>query len=195
MLTRVRPRYWIPTMEASFWIAYDRSADILTLVRQAIWAILTFGLCKCNSATQIYILRFFVGKAITSPILRRCNLECFECFNSDMLWWRACWEHLLPRYAVYYWVLVVSWDLGSSQILVRALETFRNVANSDLSPNSRKDELAKRSCIFHTSSALGSMFSGYLMAGVYNLDGRGGFKGWQWCLPHPSSMEFILTQQ
>lgn len=24
------------------------------------------------------------------------------------------------------------------------------------------------------------MFSGYLMAGVYKLGGRGGFKGWQW---------------
>lgn len=44
----------------------------------------------------------------------------------------------------------------------------------------RKDELAKRSCIFHTSSGLGSMFSGYLMAAVYHLGGRGGFKGWQW---------------
>jgi hypothetical protein len=44
----------------------------------------------------------------------------------------------------------------------------------------RKDELAKRSCIFHTSSGIASMFSGYLMAGVYNLGGRGGFKGWQW---------------
>jgi MFS family permease len=44
----------------------------------------------------------------------------------------------------------------------------------------RKDELAKRSCIFHTSSGIATMFSGYLMAGVYKLGGRGGFKGWQW---------------
>lgn len=44
----------------------------------------------------------------------------------------------------------------------------------------RKDELAKRSCIFHTSSGIAGMFSGYLMAGVYHLGGRGGFKGWQW---------------
>ena len=44
----------------------------------------------------------------------------------------------------------------------------------------RRDELAKRSCIFHTSSAIASMFSGYLMAGVYHLGGRGGLKGWQW---------------
>ena len=44
----------------------------------------------------------------------------------------------------------------------------------------RKEELAKRSCIFHTSAAIATMFSGYLMAGVYKLDGKGGFKGWQW---------------
>lgn len=44
----------------------------------------------------------------------------------------------------------------------------------------RHDELAKRSCIFHTSSAIASMISGYLMAAVYNLDGVGGRAGWQW---------------
>ncbi|KAL6252846.1 hypothetical protein RBB50_000565 [Rhinocladiella similis] len=44
----------------------------------------------------------------------------------------------------------------------------------------RRDELAKRSCIFHTSSAIGSMFSGYLMAAVHHLGGKGGLKGWQW---------------
>lgn len=44
----------------------------------------------------------------------------------------------------------------------------------------RKDELAKRSCIFHTSSGLGTMFSGYLMAAVYHLEGKGGLRGWQW---------------
>ena len=44
----------------------------------------------------------------------------------------------------------------------------------------RKDELAKRSCIFHVSSAIATMCSGYLMAAVYHLGGRGGFAGWQW---------------
>ncbi|GAT31353.1 pantothenate transporter [Aspergillus luchuensis] len=44
----------------------------------------------------------------------------------------------------------------------------------------RKDELAKRSCIFHTSSGIASMFSGYLMDAVFHLGGRGGLKGWQW---------------
>ncbi|KAI9713230.1 MAG: hypothetical protein M1820_001216 [Bogoriella megaspora] len=44
----------------------------------------------------------------------------------------------------------------------------------------RRDELAKRSCIFHTSAAIATMFSGYLMAAVYHLGGKGGFAGWQW---------------
>jgi ACS family pantothenate transporter-like MFS transporter len=44
----------------------------------------------------------------------------------------------------------------------------------------RKDELAKRTCIFHVSSVLGAMFSGYLMAAIYHLGGVGGYKGWQW---------------
>ncbi|KAH8599549.1 pantothenate transporter liz1 [Bisporella sp. PMI_857] len=44
----------------------------------------------------------------------------------------------------------------------------------------RKDELAKRSTIFHASGQLGGMFSGYLMAATYRLDGQGGYKGWQW---------------
>ncbi|THV04492.1 MFS general substrate transporter [Dendrothele bispora CBS 962.96] len=44
----------------------------------------------------------------------------------------------------------------------------------------RKDELAKRSCIVHSSGDIASMFSGYLMAAVYHLGGKAGLKGWQW---------------
>ena len=44
----------------------------------------------------------------------------------------------------------------------------------------RKDELAKRSCLFHAMGNVGSMVSGYLMAGTHNLDGVHGFHGWQW---------------
>lgn len=104
MLTRVRPSIWIPAMEVT-------------------WTILTFCLSKCNSATSIYALRFFVGLAEST-------------FYPGMQY------------------IIGSWY--------------------------RRDELAKRSCIFHTSSAIGSMFSGYLMAAVYHLDGKGGLKGWQW---------------
>ncbi|KAL3433094.1 major facilitator superfamily domain-containing protein [Aspergillus tetrazonus] len=104
MLTKIRPRYWLPAMEL-------------------LWTVLTICLSRCNKASQFYVLRFFIGLAEST-------------FYPGMQY------------------IIGSWY--------------------------RKDELAKRSCIFHTSSGIASMFSGYLMAGVYNLGGRGGFKGWQW---------------
>ncbi|PWY81657.1 pantothenate transporter [Aspergillus sclerotioniger CBS 115572] len=104
LLTRIRPRYWIPAMEL-------------------LWTVLTFILSRSTNATHFYVLRFFIGLAESS-------------FYPGMQY------------------IIGSWY--------------------------RKDELAKRSCIFHTSSGIASMFSGYLMAGVYNLGGRGGLKGWQW---------------
>ncbi|KAL4950731.1 major facilitator superfamily domain-containing protein [Aspergillus filifer] len=104
LLTKIRPRYWLPAMEL-------------------LWTVLTFCLARCNTPTQFYVLRFFIGLAEST-------------FYPGMQF------------------LIGSWY--------------------------RKDELAKRSCIFHTSSGIASMFSGYLMAGVYNLGGKHGFKGWQW---------------
>lgn len=42
-------------------------------------------------------------------------------------------------------------------------------------------ELGKRACIFHASSALAGMFSGYLQSAVYTgLHGTLGKAGWQW---------------
>lgn len=43
-----------------------------------------------------------------------------------------------------------------------------------------RDELAKRSVIFHVSGSIATMFSGYLMAAVIDLGGKGGYAGWQW---------------
>ncbi|PSS07163.1 hypothetical protein M430DRAFT_110690 [Amorphotheca resinae ATCC 22711] len=104
LLTRIRPSIWIPACEL-------------------IWTVLTMCLSRCNTASQIYALRFFVGLAESG-------------FYPGM------------QYVIGSWY--------------------------------RKDELAKRSCIFHTSSGLGTMFSGYLMAAVYHLEGKGGLRGWQW---------------
>nr|XP_019049745.1 hypothetical protein I302_00164 [Kwoniella bestiolae CBS 10118]OCF28675.1 hypothetical protein I302_00164 [Kwoniella bestiolae CBS 10118] len=43
------------------------------------------------------------------------------------------------------------------------------------------NELAKRTAIFHFTSAAGAMTSGYIQAGVYtSLRGRYGLDGWQW---------------
>ncbi|KIW21430.1 hypothetical protein PV08_02010 [Exophiala spinifera] len=43
-----------------------------------------------------------------------------------------------------------------------------------------RDELAKRSVIFHVSGSIATMFSGYLMSAVIGLGGRHGYAGWQW---------------
>lgn len=43
-----------------------------------------------------------------------------------------------------------------------------------------KDEIAKRSCIFHVSGAIATMFSGYLMMGMISLGERGVLKVRQW---------------
>lgn len=42
ILTRVRPRYFIPAMEL-------------------FWTVLTFTLSRCTTPTQFYVLRFFIG--------------------------------------------------------------------------------------------------------------------------------------
>ncbi|KAJ8125609.1 hypothetical protein O1611_g8028 [Lasiodiplodia mahajangana] len=104
ILTKVRPSIWIPSLEV-------------------LWSVLTILLAKCQTATQIYVLRFFIGLAESA-------------FYPGM------------QYVIGSWY--------------------------------RKDELAKRSCIFHSSGAIGTMFSGYLIAAVYKLEGVGGFHGWQW---------------
>ncbi|KAI0913280.1 MFS general substrate transporter [Ustulina deusta] len=104
ILTKVRPSIWIPSLEV-------------------LWSVLTILLAKCTTATQLYVLRFFIGLAESA-------------FYPGMQY------------------IIGSWY--------------------------RKDELAKRSCIFHSSSSIGSMFSGYLITAVYHLEGVGGFHGWQW---------------
>lgn len=45
----------------------------------------------------------------------------------------------------------------------------------------KPDELGKRACIFHASSALGAMFSGFLQTGAYDgLNNVYGLAGWKW---------------
>ncbi|KAK7909199.1 major facilitator superfamily transporter, partial [Apiospora marii] len=89
---------------------------------QVTWSVLTILLIKCNTPTQIYVLRFFIGLAEST-------------FYPGMQY------------------IIGSWY--------------------------RKDELAKRSCLFHAMGNVGSMVSGYLMAGSHNLNGVNGWHGWQ----------------
>ncbi|OTA99904.1 hypothetical protein M426DRAFT_268431 [Hypoxylon sp. CI-4A] len=84
----------------------------------------------------------------------------------------------IPACEVVWSVLTILLSQCKNAQQIYVLRFFIGLAESALVY--RKDELAKRSCIFHASGSIGSMFSGYLMSAVYNLNGRGGYKGWQW---------------
>ncbi|KAI1458486.1 MFS general substrate transporter [Annulohypoxylon moriforme] len=85
-----------------------------TVACEVVWSVLTILISKCQTATQIYVLRFFIGLAESA-------------FYPGM------------QYVIGSWC-----------------------------------------CIFHASGTIGTMFSGYLMAAVYTLNGTDGFRGWQW---------------
>ncbi|KAI0405268.1 MFS general substrate transporter [Xylaria palmicola] len=104
IITKVRPSIWIPFLEV-------------------VWSVLTIFLAKCETLTQLIVLRFFIGLAESG-------------FYPGM------------QYVIGSWY--------------------------------RKDELGKRSCIFQSSASIGAMFSGYLTAAVYTLEGKNGYHGWQW---------------
>ena len=94
----------------------------------------------------------------------------------------------IPTMEVTWSVLTFALSRAKTARTIYILRFFIGLAESTFYPGMqyiigswyRKEELAKRSCIFHTSAAIATMFSGYLMAGVYKLGGKGGFAGWQW---------------
>jgi ACS family pantothenate transporter-like MFS transporter len=94
----------------------------------------------------------------------------------------------IPTMEVIWSVLTFSLCRAKTAKTIYILRFFIGLAESTFYPGMqyiigswyRKEELAKRSCIFHTSAAIATMFSGYLMAGVYKLGGKHGFAGWQW---------------
>lgn len=121
---------------------------------------------------------FFQSKVISLMLVASSNLILTRVRPS--IWIPACevtWATLTILLAV---------CTNTTQLYI--LRFFIGLAESTFYPGMqyiigswyRKDELAKRSCIFQTSSAIGAMFSGYLMAAVYHLNGVGGFHGWQW---------------
>ncbi|KAH8668727.1 pantothenate transporter liz1 [Xylariales sp. PMI_506] len=107
---------------------------------------------------------------------------------SNMLLTRIRPSILIPTVEVVWSVLTILLLKCTTSTQLYVLRFFIGLAESAFYPGMqyiigswyRKDELAKRSCIFHASSSLGTMFSGYLMAAAYNLNGVGGYHGWQW---------------
>ncbi|KAI1068225.1 hypothetical protein LB507_004210 [Fusarium sp. FIESC RH6] len=129
-------------------------------------------------------------------------------FGNELNYMQTCWtigyvigeipsNMLLTRIRPSIWIPAceVTWSIltilltkctNSTQLYV--LRFFIGLAESTFYPGMqyiigswyRKDELAKRSCLFHAMGNVGSMVSGYLMAGSHNLDGVHGYHGWQW---------------
>jgi MFS transporter, ACS family, pantothenate transporter len=112
---------------------------------------------------------------------------------SNMLLTRVRPSIWIPACEVTWATLTILLALCKNAQQVYVLRFFIGLAESTFYPGMqyiigswyRRDELAKRSCIFHVSSAIGTMFSGYLMAAVYHLDGVQGWyvlpktRGWQ----------------
>lgn len=134
--------------------------------------------------------------------------EDLNLFHNELNYMQTCWtigyvlgelpsNIILTRFRPSVWIptMEVAWSIltfalsrAKTAKTIYILRFFIGLAESTFYPGMqyiigswyRREELAKRSCIFHTSAAIATMFSGYLMAGVYKLDGTGGFKGWQW---------------
>ncbi|KAF2846234.1 major facilitator superfamily transporter [Plenodomus tracheiphilus IPT5] len=72
-------------------------------------------------------------------------------------------------------VIVIRFFIGLAE------SAFYPAAHTVLGAWYKPSELGKRACIFHASSAVAAMFSGYLQAAVYKgLNGVHGYAGWQW---------------
>lgn len=107
---------------------------------------------------------------------------------SNILLTRIRPSHWIPTMEIIWTVLTMCLSRCNNAKQIYALRFLIGLAESTFYPGMqyvigswyRKDELAKRSCIFHTSSAIATMISGYLMAAVYHLGGKGGLAGWQW---------------
>ncbi|KAL1643221.1 hypothetical protein SLS61_009320 [Didymella pomorum] len=72
-------------------------------------------------------------------------------------------------------VIIIRFFIGLAESI------FYPAAHTILGAWYKPSELGKRACVFHASSAVAAMFSGYLQAAVYKgLNGVHGFAGWQW---------------
>ncbi|ROW08664.1 hypothetical protein VPNG_06448 [Cytospora leucostoma] len=126
---------------------------------------------ELNYMTTIWTVGYVIGEVPINMLLTRVRPSI-----------------LIPACEVVWSVLTIVMCKVTSAKQIYVLRFFVGLAESGFYPGMqyiigswyRKDELAKRSCIFHASGAIGTMFSGYFMAAVYHLGGVDGFKGWQW---------------
>ncbi|QKX57135.1 uncharacterized protein TRUGW13939_04243 [Talaromyces rugulosus] len=182
------------------WDTFDKSPEERRLLFKLDTAILTFASLGyfIKNLDQININNAFVSGMKEDLGLYQNQLNYMQTawtvgyvvgeIPSNIMLTRIPPRYWIPAAEVIWSVLTFALSRANSAEQVYVLRFFIGLAESTFYPGMqyiigswyRKDELAKRSCIFHTSSGIGSMFSGYLMASVYHLGGKGGFKGWQW---------------
>ncbi|PSK42039.1 hypothetical protein B9Z65_3953 [Elsinoe australis] len=190
------PRKW----QSYIWDTFDKSPAERKLLFKLDSALITF-------ASLGYFIKYLDQININNAFVSGMQSD-LKLYGNELNYMQTCWtigyvigeipsNIALTRIRPALWIptLELIWTLltfGLSRCdkawQIYVLRFFIGLAESGFYPGMqyvigswyRSDELAKRSCIFHTSAAIASMFSGYLMAGVYNLEGRGGFRGWQW---------------
>ncbi|KAK9349740.1 major facilitator superfamily domain-containing protein [Lipomyces doorenjongii] len=96
---------------------------------------------------------------------------------------------MIPSCELFWSVLVFVQCRASSDKYLYACRFLQGFAESICFPTMmmiigswyKPEEIAKRVVIWDMTSTIASMFSGYLQAAIYtNLNGVGGFAGWQW---------------
>ncbi|CAG1980000.1 unnamed protein product [Fusarium graminearum] len=182
------------------WDTFDKSPEERRFLFKLDFALMTL-------ASLGYFIKYLdqvnINNAFVSGMKEDMNL-----FGNELNYMQTCWtigyvigeipsNMLLTRIRPSIWIPAceVTWSVLTILLIkctnptqLYVLRFFIGLAESTFYPGMqyivgswyRKDELAKRSCLFHAMGNVGSMVSGYLMAGSHNLDGVHGYHGWQW---------------
>ncbi|KAF4964957.1 hypothetical protein FSARC_7184 [Fusarium sarcochroum] len=126
---------------------------------------------ELNYMTSMYTAGYIIGEIPSNLLLTRIR---------PSIW--------IPTCEVIWSVLTLLLIKCKTASHLYALRFFIGLAEASFYPGVqyligswyRKDELAKRSCIFHASGNIAAMISGYLMTASLNLEGNHGWHGWQW---------------
>ncbi|ERS98973.1 hypothetical protein HMPREF1624_04168 [Sporothrix schenckii ATCC 58251] len=188
------------TWRSNFWDTLDKSPEERKFLFKLDAVVLTF-------ASLGYFLKYLdqvnVNNAFVSGMREDLGL-----FGNQLNYMTTCWtvgyvigevpsnliltrvrpSIWIPACEVLWSVLTILTSKCNNVTQLYVLRFFIGLAESTFYPGMqyvigswyRREELAKRSCIFHAAGAIGTMFSGYLMAAVYHLDGTNGYRGWQW---------------
>ncbi|KAI1478007.1 MFS general substrate transporter [Daldinia eschscholtzii] len=188
------------TWRSYFWDTFDKSPEERRFLFKLDAVILTF-------ASLGYFIKYLDQVNVNSAFVSGMK-EDLGLYGNQLNYMVTCWtvgyvigeipsnmlltkvrpSIFIPACEVVWSVLTILLSKCRTAEQIYVLRFFIGLAESSYYPGIqyiigswyRKDELAKRSCIFHASGSIGSMFSGYLMTAVYRLNGTHGYHGWQW---------------